>query len=199
MATKVIDVSTCDDCEADDLHEVPAPHHHVISINGGPFKRLDLCAPSDRTVMGRLLRLYEEHGAELMPEPKEEPAPKKPVAAPRKSKKSKKPKELEQAPPVKEEEPREKQRIICMEPHRSNGGLPLEIEYKNRTSHIERCHPEKKIWEIEWHDPDEILKFPCTVHEECRTFPPLAFTTPQGLSSHKHGSPLHRTDGGMDE
>jgi hypothetical protein len=200
MATKVIDVSTCDDCGADDLHEVPAPHHHVISINGGPFKRLDFCAPSDRAVMGRLLRLYEEQGAELTLELAKEEPPKKALAAPaRKQKERKKQEELEQAPPAEDEAPVKEERVICMEHHKSNGGMPLEIQYKKRSAHIDKCHPEKKIWEIEWHDPDKILQFPCTVHKECEQFPPLAFTTPQGLSSHKHSSPLHRTDAGADE
>lgn len=200
MATKVIDVNTCDDCEADDLHEVLAPHQYVLSINGGPFKRLDFCAPCDRAV-GRLLKLYEEQGEELKiaagPEPEDKP-PTRTVTARRK------PQELEQAPLTAETAPEETaapvakakkrgQFIICTEPHPSNGGKSLKIEYGNRATHTKACHPGMEIHDIEWGDPDKILRAPCTSHAACmRTG--LAFTGGTGAATHVRNSTLPRID-----
>ncbi len=190
MAVKVIHGHTCDDCEALDLYEVPAPHQHVISIDGGPFKQLDFCAPSDRAVMDRIVKLYEERGRELEPKPKEEPVKTKPVT-PRQ-----KPKELEKAPAsVEHQAEGPPARVWCPKPHSTEHGAGKFVDYKTRGHHAQKVHNGAEVWDIAWMDPHNILKVPCTSHAKCKETN-LAFPNAQGLATHKFKCPLPRIDQG---
>lgn len=193
MAVKIIHGHTCDDCEEQDLSEVPAPHSHVMSIDGRPFKQLDFCSPSERAVMGRLLQLYEERGRELEPEPKEEPA-KETVTTRRaepKELEQKKPKEMEQAPSKKASASKsERLQIWCPLEHDAEGQGKF-VSYKTRVPHARRHGLE--IWQIEWKDVHEILKASCQAHAEC-VKTNLAFLNQAGVHTHINKVALQRID-----
>lgn len=210
MAVKVTHDHTCDDCEHDRLYDVSAPHQHVLSINGGPFKQLDFCSPSDRVVMSRLIELYEERGRELTPEPKEQPAPpakakrRKPVAArkpkaiPAPAQAPEEQKHQEEKEDDKPPEAKKRLTIWCPEPHKSKGDRGMRVAYEDRNSHADMCHDGAKLWDISWEDPDGIITAYCTSHAECMKAG-IGFTSETGLRIHVRTSPLSRIDQPIDE
>lgn len=226
MATKVIHGHSCDDCWVDHLHEVDAEEHHVISIDGGPHKRFDFCSPSERAVMGRILRLYYECGDDLeqtqqasrsteLPASQEErqtaeEASPTPVARKRRTGKSAKalsakgkesggvPAPMQEPLPSDQAAAKPRQYIWCPEPHKSKGGKGMRVAYGDRNSHADMCHEGARMWDIPWEDPDGIIEVYCTSHAECMKSG-IGFTGATGLRGHVRTSPLSHIDQPTDE
>jgi hypothetical protein len=211
MAEKVTHSRTCDDCEDDGLPDVEAPRQYAISINGAPFKLLDFCIPSDRAVMSRLVKLYEERGVELPPKPapEEKPARKsvtsqrkpKELTAPAQSKEpaAKKPSREKKTDErirqhiTKDDDKRARGAVWCPKEHPQKNGAGSYVVYANRPSHAEQCHKGAKVWDIKWEDPDGILTVPCTSHAECLNTG-LLFKNKAGLTTHINTCALPRID-----
>lgn len=188
MAVKVIHGHTCDDCAADDL-DVPAPHSHVISIDGRPFKQLDFCNPSHRAIMRPLLKLYEEQGHEPpeLKQPKAVEVPARETATVRRE-----PKETKRVPAQKSSTGKPGTlEVWCPLPHgkRKVGKF---VTYKSRVAHAE-THDGANVWDIEWKDPHGILTAPCTTHQKCMD-KNLMFQNQQGVYTHIAKCPLPRID-----
>lgn len=213
MAQKVIQSHTCDDCEDHEDYDVPAPHQHVLSINGGPFKQLDFCGPSDRAVMRRVIELYEKRGAEL-PLPPQEPRSIEPQVVPEERQaaeevpppptaKKSPPKKAAVRPSPKQSSPKApakktpakspKPKIWCPLPHKSQHGAGMRVAYDDRNSHADMCHHGAKLWDITWEDPDGIITVYCTSHAECMA-KGIGFMEERGLRIHVRTSPLQRID-----
>lgn len=209
MATKIVHGHTCDDCERAHIYDVVAEQHHVISIDGGPYKRFDFCSPSERLVMGHILQLYQEGGEDLeqaqqashsdglqaAPEERQITEEALPVPAARKRPPKKNAKALpsKAANPAAEGAPMQ---VWCTRPH-GQAGAGKFVSYKSRVSHAE-THDGANIWDIIWKDVHGILKTPCTTHQECLDVG-LTFLNQQGVYTHISKCPLPRIDSGVSQ
>lgn len=205
MATKIVEEHTCDDCEEAHLDDVHAHHHHVLSLDGGPYRQLDFCSPSERAVMERLIHLYHEHGRDLerpqqtppVTEPpaaleeerqaieKAPPAPADDTRPPKKPAKTKAPKAVQpplEAPPMQ---------VWCPLPHGPDGQGKF-VTYKQRGMHAEKVHG-LNVWDVAWKDIHGILEAPCTSHRTCMDNG-LMFPNQQGVYTHIAKCPLPRID-----
>lgn len=216
MATKIVHGHTCDDCEDAHLYDVVAEQHYVIAINDGPYKRFDFCSPSERAVMGRILQLYRKggeelektqetpHGAELPAIPEgaraTEDTPPAPAAKKRRTGKATKALTAPAQEPLPSDQPAAKPRqyVWCPEPHPSKKGAGTRVPYGDRNSHADMCHDHARLWDIEWGDPDGIIKVHCTAHAEC-VKRNIGFTTEVGLGAHIRATTLPRIDGGASQ
>lgn len=205
MARRMLVLDECDECEYIGIPEVPASASVVLAINGGPARRILLCARCEHD-FAPLAELYRERGVDV-----EEVVERRQLGEKWHAKKPE-PKELEQAPaqtasPIervesahakkkpkdKEKEHKEQVRIICPEPHQTESGGPKSIGYVYRTSHVDQCHKGMRIWDITWVYPKGLEVFPCTSHAECIKTG-LSYTTPKGVSHHVKAAPLSRID-----
>lgn len=184
MAQDIQITTTCDPCDLHEIRGVTAVATHVLAIDGGPPKALDVCS-RDEVLFQEFLRLYRESGREVETAQTAKPVKKrkpKAVNAPQR-------KELEEAPasqpdgqePAAQEEPaKEKQFLLCPLPHVSVQGAPLTVNYRSRSTHASMVH-NLHVWEIKWEDPDHILKAFCVEHPFCNN---IGFTSTQGLKQH---------------
>jgi hypothetical protein len=92
--------------------------------------------------------------AEVTPAPKPEPLPEPEPAS-----------EVAEAP--KKKTGTAALTIVCPREHSAHGGGPMRVSYTGRTSHADKVHNGAKVWEINWGDPDDILRVSCTHHQEC--------------------------------
>lgn len=169
MARSVEITDTCDRCDLIGLAGVPAIARHVIAIDGPP-KKFDLC-PQHEHALRPYIVLYKERGAGEEDEPRRQKA----LAAPQKAEDKKK--------SGKDKPAKEKLYVVCPLPHSSLGGKPKRVAYQGRSTHLDVVHEGKKLWDIEWEDPDGILTAPCRVHKECMETG-LAFTSEKGVGVH---------------
>lgn len=171
MAKDVKVISLCDPCDQQNFSGMEAVATHVLVMDGGPPREVDMCARDEAF----FLRVYNS-GRDIPIEPPKAAPVKEPKA---KAVKAVKPKELEVS--ADKEAPKAKLRIRCPLDHPSEGGGKRDISYTDRASHVGQCHPELKPWEIEWEDPDKILVAFCTTHDFCKRY---GFTTQRGVSQH---------------
>ncbi|WP_037577751.1 hypothetical protein [Phaeacidiphilus oryzae] len=82
--------------------------------------------------------------------------------------------------------------LVCPLAHPGSETGPMRISYEGRNSHADMVHG-LRFSQIEWHDPDQILTVPCTVHQECLDHR-VMFTTEVGARSHRASSNLPRLD-----
>lgn len=155
MATYQVIGASCDFCKKLGLTEVRANHHHKLSIDGGPEKRMDLC---DRCELdfGVLVAVYHDEAQEPPSQQQQE----------RLAAKSKRATKVP-APEPEAPDPAEKARVICPLAAEHHEGTASLILYHSRGMHankIHNCPPNQ----IAWEDPDGFLKFPCDEHEDCR-------------------------------
>lgn len=193
MARDTRIIATCDPCDQDGYPNVMAIASHIISLDGKGEREIDVCV-RDEVLFQRLAHVYEQAGRPVRP-PEKAPAKKKAKAV-----RTTKPKELEapapEEPPKPPTEPMPKQYLLCPLPH-GQDGAPKRIEYTSRGGHADMVHG-LKLWEIEWEDPDRILKFTCPSHAEC-VKKGVGFTTKKGVGQHVRSCPLPRIDQGDDE
>lgn len=179
MAQDIKVTTTCDPCDLHDLRGVTAVATHVLAIDGGPLKKIDVCA-RDEVLFQDFLHLYTVSGRE---EPTTPPAPAKKRQA--KAVEAPQQKELGTAPAsqpdAKKKPVKEKVHVLCPLPHPSTGGTPMRVDYSNRSTHAQMVHNGAHVWEIKWEDPDGILKAFCTEHAACNG---IGFTKKAGLSQH---------------
>jgi hypothetical protein len=181
MAKDVRIVSLCDPCDQQNFTGVEAVGTHVLSMNGGPPKEVDMCARDEAL----FLRVYSS-GREIHPPPPpvEEPTPaKKPKA---KAVKAAKPKELpvsmaDAVEKVPTDEGTKKVQVQCLLDHAPHGG-PKMVTYSSRAMHA-KGHDDRHVWDIPWADPAGVLTSYCTEHELCKKNN-LGFTSQNGLSQH---------------
>lgn len=180
MVRKLIVHDLCDDCDFHELPAVPAVVEKVVTIDGGPPRRVLLC-PRCAVTWQTFIDVYKERGQEVEPASFSGPSRKKPKAV-----KAAKPKELDQAPAEQEpaEEPdarlKDTRRVRCPLPHPSTQGGPLDVTYSSRGTHAKMLH-QRHVWEIKWEDPQNILTAFCTEHDFCHN---VGFTSKQGLKQH---------------
>lgn len=176
MARDVKWVQVCDPCNRLDIPNAEAVTTHLVSVDGGPLKEVDVCA-RDEEIFQQFLRDFID-GAREVPGPETEPAPAVKKRKP-KALKAAEPKQLEK-PPAEDPPEKKKQFLVCPLPHSSTKGGPLTVDYNNRGTHAQMVHG-VHVWEVPWQDPDGILKVTCTEHDFCNG---LGFTAKQGLSQH---------------
>jgi hypothetical protein len=189
----------CDDCAFNGIPDVPAFTEHIVAIDGGRPRRIQLCTRCDKA-WKPFLTIYEQQGQDVVD-------PAKPAKRTSKSKpkavKAAQPKELEAAPATKEPAPKKpteaKKRLLvkCPLPHSSIGGVPKEVAYTDRGTHADMVHDHAKMWDIVWEDPYKILKHACDAHAECIKTG-LSFTTERGLAQHRSACQLPRIDQGQE-
>lgn len=183
MAQDIQVITTCDPCDLHDIRGVTAVASHVLAIDGGPLKQIDVCA-RDEALFQEFLRIYTVSGREMETAAASAPARKRKAKAVETSQQ----KELEEAPvsqpdtkPAAKKPAKEKLFVLCPLPHPSTGGGPMRVEYSNRGTHAPMVHDGAHVWDIEWQDPDGILKAFCTEHAACNG---IGFTSKAGLSQH---------------
>ena len=190
MAKDVRWIQVCDPCNQLDIPNAEAVTTHLVSIDGGPLKEVDVCA-RDEEIFQQFLRDFVE-GAREVPRPETEPAPavkkRKPKAV-----KTVEPKQLEKPPDENSAPPKPRQVIWCPLEHPTEGGAGKAISYADRNSHADQVHDHARLWEIPWGDPENILHFPCDAHAECMKIG-LSFATSRGLAQHRGACPLPRID-----
>lgn len=193
MARKLVPKDTCDRHQLLGLGEVLAEGSIVLSLNGGPAQEYDLCSVC-MVACQPVFELYQTPGRRPdEAQRKEARRRKKPVeAAPVKEL----PAAETEAPPAKlgravTEYPTSSAKkslgdahVVCTEDHPAHGGGHAAVRYKTRGTHATAAHG-KEIWAIRWEDPDGVLTVPCDEHRVCKESG-LSFTSPQGLSQHKH-------------
>lgn len=196
MARRLVTLDICDDCTHNKIPNVPAVGQHVLSIDGQPLRRVQLCMRCE-VIWEPFIAVYEQQGQDVEPPPSETPPKKaakkrRPRAVP-----ADKPKELEKAPA--EPAPDKRHLLVwCPEPHPTKNGHGTPVSYETRNTHAENVHNGAKVWEIKWGDPEGILKARCESHAECMKTG-LSFTSKQGLAQHQRSCQLPRVDQGSSE
>lgn len=180
MVTRVVVETLCDDCLHHGITDVPASGTHTVAIDGGPPRKVSLCARCEH-VWQPLIAVYTEQGQDIKEEPKPKPQEtKKPV-------KKEAPKQLEAVKAPEKKGAPEKKRIVCPLDHLSTGG-PMEVVYEDRNTHADMVHHGKRIWEIRWGDPHGHFQVYCYEHDFCSG---LGFTSKRGLTQHIRYLELH--------
>lgn len=193
MAKDIKWIEVCDPCNQHHIPNAEASEKHVIAIDGRPAMEVDVC-PRDEAIFQEFVRLFVDCGREIPP-PVQEAAPPKKKA---KAVKAAKPKELE--PPAAEQAPdskppKAKLQLVCPLAHPSEGGGKRRVSYVDRSSHTDQCHNGMKAWEIEWEDPDGILKVFCT-EGSCKRY---GFTSERGFTQHVRSMHNPPADNGKEE
>lgn len=184
MARSVTVRDTCDRCDRDlGLEGVPAVARHVIAIDGPP-KKIDLCLQHEHAFQP-YIHLYKERGASEEDQPRRHKA----LAASPKVESKEQPDSKKSG--TKGKSAKQKLYVVCTEKHPASGGGHKRVSYAGRGSHADIVHDGKKLWDIEWEDPDGVLTAPCRVHKECAETN-LAFASEKGLGAHVAACPLEQ-------
>lgn len=182
MVRKLLTLDLCDDHAIKELPDTQAVVEHQLTINGGPLRRILLCARC-ALIWEPFIELYRMMGQDITPAPTPV-APKKARA---------KTKAIEPAEPPAQESPallgeeqekpkKLKQYVVCPLARDHKTGAPSKVLYGSRNMHADQNH-NMRAWEIKWEDPDGFLKVPCTEHPLCKENG-MAFPSKAALSQH---------------
>lgn len=177
MVRKLITLDLCDDCASHELPDTQATVEHQLTIDGGPLRRILLCARC-ALVWEHLITLYTTMGQDI--------APAATPVAPKKTRSRAKaieaaPQPEAQEPPALEAPKKPKFHLVCplAEDHATRA--PARVLYSSRSMHADGHGLHS--WDIKWEDPDGFLTHPCTEHAACKENG-MAFPSRAALAQH---------------
>jgi hypothetical protein len=188
MVRRLVTQDLCDDCSYHELPEASAVVELQLAINGDKLRRVQLC-PRCAIIWQPLVEVYQKMGQNIDVKPVEAPVKRsaaKQVKEPGAKELASSAKPAEKTATKKRGPGRPKLQIVCPLPHPTQGGGKQTIAYNDRNSHVDQCHHGYKPYEVEWEDPNRILKVFCT-EPPCKR---LGFTSDRGLAQHAR---MHRS------